>query len=71
MILGWEDPLEKEMATHSISCLENLMDRGAWRATVQCCTEVDITEATWHARMSLFRNDVNSENNYEGIHFLL
>ena len=29
--LGWEDPLEKEMATHSLqySCLENLMDRGA------------------------------------------
>ena len=33
--LGQEDPLEKEMATHSsISCLENPMDRGAWRATV-------------------------------------
>ena len=33
--LGWEDPLEKEMATHSqYSCLENPMDRGAWRATV-------------------------------------
>ena len=31
-----EDPLEKEMATHSsqYSCLKNLMDRGAWRATV-------------------------------------
>ena len=26
--LGWEDPLEKEMATHS--CLGNPMDRGAW-----------------------------------------
>ena len=29
--LGWEDPLEMEMA---ISCLENPMDRGAWQATV-------------------------------------
>ena len=29
--LGWEDPLEKEMATHY---LRNLMDREAWRATV-------------------------------------
>ena len=30
-----EDPLEKEMATHSSnSCLENSMDRGAWQATV-------------------------------------
>ena len=33
--LGWEDPLEKEMATHSsILGLENTMDRGACRATV-------------------------------------
>ena len=29
--LGWEDPLEKRMATHfSYSCLENSMGRGAW-----------------------------------------
>ena len=28
--LGQEDPLEREMATHSSSCLENSMDRGAW-----------------------------------------
>ena len=27
--LGWEDPLEKGMATHSNSCLENSMNRGA------------------------------------------
>ena len=26
--LGWEDALEKEMATHS--CLENPIDRGTW-----------------------------------------
>ena len=33
--LGWEDPLEKEMAAHSsILHLENPMDRRAWRATV-------------------------------------
>ena len=34
--LGWEDPLEKKMATHSsqYSCLENPMDRGAWQAIV-------------------------------------
>ena len=33
--LGWEDPLEKEMATHSSSVLTgNPMDRGAWWATV-------------------------------------
>ena len=33
--LGWEDPLEKEMAPHSsILGLENSTDRGAWWATV-------------------------------------
>ena len=32
--LGPEDPLEKGMATHSYSCLENHMDRKAWWATV-------------------------------------
>ena len=28
--LGWEDPLEKEMAVLQYSCLESLMDEGAW-----------------------------------------
>ena len=32
--LGQEDPLEEGMATHSSTCLENPMDRGAWWATV-------------------------------------
>ena len=34
--LGWEDPLKKEIATHSLqdSCLNSSMDRGAWWATV-------------------------------------
>ena len=32
--LGWENPLEKGMATHfQYSDLENSMDRGAWQAT--------------------------------------
>ena len=31
--LGQENPLEKDMATpRQYSCLENPMDRGAWRA---------------------------------------
>ena len=36
-LLGWEDPLEKEMATHStpVFLLGNPMDRGAWWATVR------------------------------------
>ena len=38
--LSWEDPLEKEMTTHSkYSCPENPMDRGAWWATVHGVTE--------------------------------
>ena len=41
LFLGWEDPLEKEMATHSsYSCLENPMDRGAWQAIVHGVTRV-------------------------------
>ena len=32
--LGWKDSLEEEMATHSSFSLKNLMDRGAWGATV-------------------------------------
>ena len=40
--LDGEDPLEKEMATHS--CLENPMDRVACRATVHRVTESDTTE---------------------------
>ena len=38
--LGWEDPLEKEMATLlQRSCLENPMNRGAWRATAHRVTQ--------------------------------
>ena len=45
--LGREDPLEKGMATQSsqYSCLENSIDRGAWRATVHgVAKESDMTE---------------------------
>ena len=37
--LGWEDPLEKEMAPLQYSCLENPMDRGSWQATVHGVTK--------------------------------
>ena len=35
------------------SCLENLMDRGAWRAKVQSHKESDIIEATQQAGRQL------------------
>ena len=44
--LGGEDPLEKEMAIHQYSCLENPTDRGAWWATVHGVTESDTNEVT-------------------------
>ena len=34
--LGWEDPLKKERANHSV---RNPMDRGTWRATVHRITK--------------------------------
>ena len=39
--LGQEDPLEEGMATDSsvLSCLENLMDRGDFRAIVHGATK--------------------------------
>ena len=38
--LGWEDPLEEGMATHSnILAWKILMDRGAWQATVHEVTK--------------------------------
>ena len=34
--LGWEDPLEEGLTTHSsILGLKNPMDRGGWQATVR------------------------------------
>ena len=38
--LGWEDPLEEDMATHSsILAWRIPMDRGAWQATVHVVTK--------------------------------
>ena len=43
--LCWEDPLEEGMATPlQYSCLENPMNRGAWRPTVHGVAELDTTE---------------------------
>ena len=43
--LGWEDPLEEGMTTHSgILAWRIPMDRGAWQATVHGVSESDKTE---------------------------
>ena len=45
--LGWEDPLQEGMETHSsILAWRIPMDRGAWWATVHRVTESDTTETT-------------------------
>ena len=42
-----EDPLEKEMATPlQYSCLENPVDKAAWRVTVLGVAEANTTEVT-------------------------
>ena len=42
--LGWEDPLEEGMATHSaISAWRIPMDRGAWQTTVHGVTKRQTT----------------------------
>ena len=48
--LGWEDPLEKEIATHSsILAWRIPVDRGAWRATVHGVKKkLDTTERLTH-----------------------
>ena len=43
--LGWEDPLEEGMATHSsILAWRIPKDRGAWRAAIRGVSELDTTE---------------------------
>ena len=43
--LGWEDPLEEGMTTHSsILAWRTPLDREAWQATVHGVAESDTTE---------------------------
>ena len=43
---GWEDPLEKEMATYSTILAWKSQDREVWRATVHEVTRVGHNSAT-------------------------
>ena len=52
--LGWEDPLEADMTTHSSLLDWRIpMDRGAWWATVHGVTESDMMEQLTHTNMEL------------------
>ena len=43
--LGWEDPLEEGMATHSsVLAWRSPMDRGAWRTAVHGVPESDAAQ---------------------------
>ena len=50
--LGWEDPLQEGMATHSSVLTWGIsMDRGAWWAIVHQVAELDMTKQLSTARM--------------------
>ena len=49
------------------SCLENLMDRGAWWATVHSMAESDMTEATQHAHMILLLLSFSYSTSFTGV----
>ena len=44
--LGWEDPLEEDMATHPVFLPGQSMDREGLWATVHGAAESDMAEAT-------------------------
>ena len=52
--LDWEDPLEKEMATHSsILAWENPLDRGVWQAIGSQRVTHELKRLSMNGRMSL------------------
>ena len=61
--LGWKDPLEESMATHSsILAWRIPMDRGAWWAIVYGVAESDTTEQLSHT---------HTRKSYKGIPYSL
>ena len=74
--LGWEDPLEKCMATHSLILAWRIpMDRGAWQTMVHGVTESDITEwlSTAHSKsfsrqLSILKCNYQAIGNVQLVH---
>ena len=63
--LGWEDPLEKEMAARSSILAENSMDGGAWRATVQGLLRVRHDQVTEHRRHKSMKPSILKNPKYK------
>ena len=60
--LDGEDPLEKEMATHSsIIGLENPMDRGAWQAIVHGVAKESNTTLLGYSSWGLKESGMNEQ----------
>ena len=55
LFLGWENPLEEGMATHSsVLAWRNAMDRGAWQVTVHRVAKGQThLKLTTHAHMHM------------------
>ena len=65
--LGWDDPLEKEMVTHSsILAWRIPMDRGAWRATVQRVSESNTTKHRAHDSLNAHLAELCFISDYSG-----
>ena len=53
--LGWEDPLEEVMATHSSILTWGIpMDKGAWWATVHWVTKSQTKASKWDKNLHPF-----------------
>ena len=66
--LGWKDPQEKEMATHSFSFLEKSMDREVWRGySPWGRKESDTTEHAYIYKPNIFQNVALSKNSIDPV----
>ena len=62
--LGWEDPLEKGMATHFSILAWEFVGKGAWRAIVHGVAELDPTEQFSHSIVFLYFFAVIAEEGF-------
>ena len=66
--LRWKDPLEKEMAMRSsILAWKNLMERGAWWATVYGAAEEPDMKRWQEYTEELYKKDLHDPDNHNGV----